>query len=110
MSRISIIGAGAWGTALAIVAARAGHDVSLWSRNAAVVESVQRTRRNELYLPDFKIPDNVFINGETNLALDNAEMIILAVPSHAMRRTLEQLKPHAEPRMLFVNVAKGIEI
>lgn len=110
MTRIAIIGAGAWGTALAIVAARAGHDVSLWSRNAAVVESVQRTRRNELYLPDFKIPDDVFVTDDAKHATDTAELIILAVPSHAMRQTLEQLKPHAEPRTIFVNVAKGIEI
>ncbi len=70
MKQIAIIGAGSWGTALAVVAARAGHDVSLWSRNAEVVKSINERRVNSRYLISTSIPANVNATGDLRAALD----------------------------------------
>ena len=83
MKRIAIIGAGSWGTALAIVAARAGHQVRLWSRNADVIRSINESRVNSQYLKSVQIPSTVAPASELNEALDRAELVLYAAPSHA---------------------------
>ena len=88
MKQIAIIGAGSWGTALAVVAARAGHEVRLWSRNADVVNSINGERVNSRYLSSTSIPEGVTATGEIEAALDKASMVLLATPSHAARDTL----------------------
>lgn len=110
MSRIAVIGAGSWGTALSIVAGRAGHEVRLWSRNSDVVEEVNRVRVNSRYLEKFEIPKSVFAVGHLAASVEAAELVILAAPSHATRDLLVQLLPHLEQEMLFVSATKGIEI
>ncbi|CAN5740925.1 NAD(P)H-dependent glycerol-3-phosphate dehydrogenase [soil metagenome] len=110
MKRIAIIGAGSWGTALGIVAGRAGHELRLWSRNAEVVESINRRHVNALYLPDSHIPEGVRATGKIEEALELAELVILAAPSHATRAILRSMAPVVEPEMVFVSATKGIEI
>jgi len=110
VKRIAVIGGGSWGTALSIVAARAGHDVRLWSRNAAVVESIREQRVNSVYLSDAYIPEGVEATTEMAAALDRASLVILAVPSHAARMILTSMMPLAEPDMIVVSATKGIEI
>jgi glycerol-3-phosphate dehydrogenase (NAD(P)+) len=110
MSRIAIIGAGSWGTALGIIAGRAGHEVCLWSRNASVVESVNRERVNGVYLSSQPIPGNVRATNEISEALADAEFVLLASPSHVTRGLLEAMLPSLKPEMLFISATKGIEI
>ena len=110
MKRIAVIGAGSWGTALGIIAARAGHEVSLWSRNGEVVESINRDRVNALYLAHSAVPDGVRATTEVGEALCKAELVILAAPSHATRSVLASTIPFLKPDMIFVSATKGIEI
>jgi len=109
MKQIAIIGAGSWGTALAVVAARTGHNVRLWSRNAAVVNSINEQRVNVSYLSSTSIPDGVTATSDINAALQDASIVLLAVPSHAARETLMSMSQLHEPAII-VSVAKGIEI
>jgi len=108
--RVAVIGAGSWGTALAIQAARAGHDVSLWSHNAAVVESINSTHLNARYLTDVKIPENVRATSDIVESVGGAELVILAAPSHATRELLNALTPVLRAEMVIVSATKGIEI
>lgn len=95
MKRIAIIGAGSWGAALATVAARAGHQVQLWSRNSG--KSVQ-------------IPSSVALTSALNAALDNADLVLFAAPSHAARELFTSISPHLNDAAIIVSAAKGIEI
>src|SRR5215217_8200227 len=110
MKQIAIIGAGSWGTALAVVAARAGHSVQLWSRNTAVVSSINRQRVNSRYLSSTTIPAGVTAIGDFKTALHDASMVLLAVPSHAARETLLAMSSELHEAAIIVSVAKGIEI
>lgn len=108
--RIAVIGAGNWGTGLAIMAARAGHDVSVWSRNSRVVDSINSEHTNAVYLTGAKIPEAVRATGDFAVALIEAELIILAAPSHATRQILEDMIPGLRPGSIIVSATKGIEI
>ena len=94
MKRIAIIGGGSWGTALAVIAARAGHTVQLWSRNADVVRSINERRVNSRYLTSVQIPTSVAATNELSDALDRAELVLFAAPSHAARELLTGASPH----------------
>jgi glycerol-3-phosphate dehydrogenase (NAD(P)+) len=109
MKRIAIIGAGSWGTALAVVAARAGHEVQLWSRNAAVVKSINEQHLNSHYLKSVQIPVAVTATSELDTATNHAELVLFAAPSHAARELFTIIAPHLN-QAIIVSVAKGIEI
>lgn len=108
--RIAIIGAGSWGTALAIIAARAGHDVTLWSRDPEVVKSINEERINPRYLTTAAITDRVNATNEIATALDKASLVLLAAPSHAARDLLTAMSPSIDESAVIVSVSKGIEI
>jgi glycerol-3-phosphate dehydrogenase (NAD(P)+) len=108
--RIAVIGAGNWGTALAIMAARAGHQVSVWSRNSAVVVSINAEHKNSVYLINAPIPETVRGTENIGEALSGAELIILAAPSHATRQILESMVTLLPPDSIIVSATKGIEI
>jgi glycerol-3-phosphate dehydrogenase (NAD(P)+) len=110
MTQIAVIGGGSWGTALAVVAARGGHTVALWSRNADVVESINDRRVNSRYLTATSIPANVIATAEMGAALDRATMVLLACPSHAARELLTTMSPLLDQAAFIVSVSKGIEI
>jgi glycerol-3-phosphate dehydrogenase (NAD(P)+) len=110
MSLIAIIGAGSWGTALGIIAGRAGHRVRLWSRNVEVVEAINRRRVNSVYLAQYEIPPGVEATNELSEALSDAELVLLAAPSHVTRELLLKMRPALQPLMIFVSATKGIEI
>ena len=110
MKRIAIIGAGSWGTALAIVAARGGHEVRIWSRNATVVESINRDQVNSLYLAGAPLPDGVCATLHIPEALEDADFAIMAAPSHATRGLLGTMAPALRSEMIIVSATKGIEI
>jgi glycerol-3-phosphate dehydrogenase (NAD(P)+) len=108
--KLAVIGAGSWGTALAIIAARAGHEVSIWSRNAAVVDSINHDHTNPCYLKETRIPDSVQATGDILQVAEMAELLILAAPSHATRELVSQMSAALRPEMIVVSAAKGIEI
>jgi len=108
--RVAVIGAGNWGTALAIIAARAGHDVAIWSRNEAVVESINRDHVNPTYLTDAGIPRGVQATKDIAEAVTGRELVILAAPSHATRELLAMTSPVLRAEMIIVSATKGIEI
>ena len=110
MKRIAIIGAGSWGTALGVVAARAGHDVQLWARNADVVDSINRDHLNSVYLTGTPLPPGVRATGDITEVMDGAELVILAAPSHATRELLTDMLPALQREMIIVSATKGIEI
>lgn len=110
MKRIAIIGAGSWGTALAIMAARAGHTVQLWSRNPDLSRSINESHINSQYLKSIQIPSSVTATSELNTALDEAELVLFAAPSHAARELFTAITPHLSDAAILVSVSKGIEI
>ncbi len=108
--KIAIIGAGGWGTALALVAAQNGHRVALWARRKELIESLRKTRVNADYLPDVEIPETVDLTHDLGEAVDGAEVVGLVVPSHGTREVCGRLKPLLKNRRVIVSNAKGIEI
>ena len=110
MKQIAIIGAGSWGTALAVVAARAGHAVRLWSRNSDVINSINGQRVNSRYLSSTSIPEGVVATGDFGMALSGASIVLIAVPSHAARETLNVVASLLDENAIIVSVTKGIEI
>jgi glycerol-3-phosphate dehydrogenase (NAD(P)+) len=108
-STIAIIGAGGWGTALAITMARHGKDVRLWAFEPYVVETMIATRENPLYLPSVRVPDSVLISNSMPDVVANAGIVIIAAPSHVYRQVFTQMLPLLNDDMLFVSAAKGIE-
>ncbi|MEP6920504.1 MAG: NAD(P)H-dependent glycerol-3-phosphate dehydrogenase [bacterium] len=110
MKRVAVIGAGSWGTALSVVAARAGHQVRLWSRNAEVVEEVNQQHLNSIYLQDATLPDDVRATSDTSEALEGAERVIIATPSHAVRAVLGTMVGAIDPNAIIISATKGIEI
>ena len=108
--RIAIVGAGSWGTALAVIAARAGHEVLLWSRDPEIVNSINARRVNGKYLSETSIPDRVTATNNIDNALDLASLVLLAAPSHAARALLTTMAPALDDDAVIVSVSKGIEI
>jgi glycerol-3-phosphate dehydrogenase (NAD(P)+) len=110
MSRIAIIGAGAWGTGLAIVLGRKGtHHVSLWAHEKEVRESISARRENVLFLPGQSIPECVSPANDWAEAIEGAEIVVTAVPSHHCRDVVKKMQVHLKPEMLIVSAAKGLE-
>jgi glycerol-3-phosphate dehydrogenase (NAD(P)+) len=110
MSRIAIVGAGAWGTGLAIVLGRKGtHAVQLWANEAEVCESISKRRVNERFLPGFTLPDAVQATNDIHSALESAEIVISVMPSQHCRALFERMVPSLRPEMLFVSCTKGLE-
>lgn len=110
MKRIAVIGAGSWGTALAVVAARAGHTVRLWSRSPDVVSSINEQHINSRYLTSTPVPASVAATGDLGESLDGAALVLLAAPSHAARELLTAMSPLLHEAAIIVGVSKGIEI
>src|SRR5215510_14036712 len=108
-SPIAIIGAGGWGTAMAITMARHGKNVRLWAYEPYLVETMLATRENPLYLPSIPVPESVRISNSMSEVLGNAGIVIIAVPSHVYRSVFTQMLPLVNDDMLFISAAKGIE-
>jgi glycerol-3-phosphate dehydrogenase (NAD(P)+) len=106
---IAIIGAGGWGTALAITMGHTGRNVGLWAFEPYLVETILATRENPLYLPGARIPESVHVTNSLGVALQDARIVIVAIPSHVFRSVLLQMLPDLNRDMMFVSAAKGIE-
>jgi len=109
MKKITIIGAGSFGTALAVVLARAGNEVRLWAREQEIAYGINNQHRNPSYLSDMTLPDSIKCFTNQEKAVLNKDMIVFATPSHAMREVAEQVEMYLSGEEIVVNVAKGIE-
>ena len=107
--RCAVVGAGAWGTALAAVLARNGERVALWAREREVVESVNAGRVNAMFLPDIELPRGVRADGDLAAVLDGAELVVLAAPSQVLRGVVRGAVTAFGRSAVVVVASKGIE-
>lgn len=106
--RVGVIGAGAWGTALALVAARAGHQVILWARHAETAAAINTAHENKARLPGVHLPDAIVATSQP-AALGDVDLLLIASPAQAMREVMAQLGPHLAGGIPAAIAAKGIE-
>lgn len=109
IKRVAVIGAGSWGTALSLVAARNQHPVTLWARERQVAEEINRTRKNPFYLSDIELPENIRATSNVEEAIKGADFALLVVPSHAMREMVTRILPALTSETVLVSAAKGVE-
>lgn len=106
--KIAVIGAGSWGTALAVLLGGKGFDVKLWARREELANEIEGKKENVQYLPGIKIPNTVIAEHSLNDALDNSEIIITAIPSEFLRNSIREIKPYFS-NQIVVSVTKGLE-
>src|ERR1700693_1723280 len=106
---IAIIGAGSWGTALAIVLAPRFERVRLWAHETDLVERIATSRVNDVFLPDFRLPENVEPTSDLSFALQNAGIVVGVMPSRFARAVYSSMLPHVDAGMRFVTATKGLE-
>lgn len=108
--KMAVIGAGAWGTGLAIVLGRKGsHSVHLWAYENDVRESISRTGENCQFLPGCHVPETVAVTAALTEALLDAELVVSVMPSQHCRTLFRKMRPYLRPEMLFVSATKGLE-
>jgi glycerol-3-phosphate dehydrogenase (NAD(P)+) len=106
---IAVLGAGSWGTALAVHLSRVGHAVRLWARDEALAEEIGRHRANPRYLSDIPLPDAVSVTASLEEAAGGAAFLVLAVPSHGCRAVIRNAAPLLDGAAILVSAAKGLE-
>ena len=109
-NKIAVIGAGAWGTALAILLADKGHDVSLWMYEQDLAVEMARIRENRAYLPGFILPASIAVTSHLETAVKGGSVVLSVVPSHTVRAVSKQFSPFLSPDAIIVSASKGIEI
>ena len=110
MSRIAVIGAGSWGTALALsLARRGGHELTFWAHSPAHAEELADTGENLRYLPGFILPADIRITANLHDAIENADTILTVTPSQALRETIGQIGSALKPHQVLLSASKGIE-
>jgi glycerol-3-phosphate dehydrogenase (NAD(P)+) len=108
--RIGVIGAGAWGTALSMLLADKGHDVTLWMYEKDLAEETSRTRENRVYLPGFALPASIKVTSSMETAVAGRAVVLSVVPSHTARLVAKQFAPLLSKSAIIVSASKGIEI
>ncbi len=109
MSKVAFLGAGSFGTSLGILLGNKGVTVSLWDRDENVINDINVNRKNDKYIKDLNIPTNVTAYKDLDEALNEAEYVVLAVPSHVIRTACKNLKGKINDDVIIINIAKGIE-
>ncbi|MGP1495065.1 MAG: NAD(P)H-dependent glycerol-3-phosphate dehydrogenase [Streptobacillus sp.] len=109
MAKISVIGSGGWGIALAILLHRNAHNLTIWSFDKKEAEELKISRENKTKLPNILIPEDIKVTDDLNEAINNKDILILAVPSKAIRSVSKSLKDIIKEEQIIVNVAKGLE-
>lgn len=106
---IAVLGAGSWGTALAMLLGQNNHQVNLWSHNAEHAAAMHKTRENNRYLPSLTFPKKLNVSADLELTLKGVTNILIVVPSHAFRKTLETIKPFITNSHRIAWATKGLE-
>jgi glycerol-3-phosphate dehydrogenase (NAD(P)+) len=109
MPRVAVLGAGSWGTALAVHLGRLGHEVRLWVRDPALAADIAARRANAVYLPDVSLPSSVSVTDSLSTALVKPDLVVSAIPSHGCRMVMRAAVPHLSPRAVVVSATKGLE-
>ncbi len=110
IEKIGVIGAGAWGTALAMLLAGKGHDVTLWMYENDLAGETSRTRENRVYLPGFMLSPSIQVTSSLEAAVRDKTLILSVVPSHTVRAVTKQMAPFLPANAIIVSASKGIEI
>ena len=109
LGKTTVVGAGAWGTALACLLAEISREVWLWAYEPEVVEDINHRRQNQLYLPQIELPTNLRASGDFSEALVGGELVLMVVPSHVLRQVARQAAEHLPAGVPLVCATKGIE-
>lgn len=109
MYNISIIGAGSWGTAIAVLLAKKGCNVVQWVRRQELCDAIKETKENISYLPGVVLPSNIDISSDLEYCCKRSDILVIAAPSHAVREVVQGMKPYTNKEQIIVNLAKGIE-
>lgn len=109
MAKISVIGSGGWGIALTILLHKNGHNLTIWSFDKKEAEELKITRQNKTKLPNILVPEDIKVTDNLKEAVDNKDILVLAVPSKAIRSVSKSLKDIIKDNQIIVNVAKGLE-
>jgi glycerol-3-phosphate dehydrogenase (NAD(P)+) len=109
MSYITVIGAGSWGTTLACLLSTKNFDMTLWVHEQDLIDEINRTRINSVYLPDIKLPDNIRVTNNLSDALTKARYVVNAVPAQYTRSVFKEALPSMTNEAIIVSVSKGIE-
>jgi glycerol-3-phosphate dehydrogenase (NAD(P)+) len=107
---IGVIGAGAWGTALSLLLADKGHDVTLWMYEKDLAEETARTRENRVYLPGFPLPASITVTSSLETAVRDKQFLLSVVPSHTVRAVTRQYVSLISPGAVIISASKGIEL
>jgi glycerol-3-phosphate dehydrogenase (NAD(P)+) len=105
----AVLGAGSWGTALALHLGRIGHEVTLWARDPALALEIERTRRNSRYLADFSLPPSVHCTSDLEFAVRGIAFLVFALPSHGLRSVARAAAPYIAPDAVLISATKGLE-
>jgi glycerol-3-phosphate dehydrogenase (NAD(P)+) len=108
--QVAVLGAGSWGTALGATLAGKGYPVTLWDTDLAVLDGIVSTHRNARYLPGIELPATLTACADVQVALDGARLVVMAVPSHAVRGAAVAIEPYLTPGVAICSAAKGIEV
>ncbi len=109
MANVAVIGAGAWGTALAKLLADKGNPTAVWAHQGELADRINRERQNHRYLPDVELPGSLRATGDLEDALRGAELVVVVVPSHALREVIREARPYIPRDALLCSATKGIE-
>src|SRR3954462_11952896 len=107
--RVTVLGAGSWGTTVGTLLCRRDHEVLLWARNPEVAAEVNEQRSNTAYLPDSRLPARLRATSDLEQAARPADLLFVGVPTSAFRETLERVRPHLAPWIPVVSLSKGLE-
>ena len=108
MAKVSVLGSGSWGSAMAMCLANNGHSILLWSRNEQTTEELTKTHINEKYLPGVVLPENINFTSDISQCAD-AEVIIVATPSHTVRQVCKVISPYIKDGQIIVSISKGFD-
>lgn len=107
--KISVLGAGSWGTTLALILDGNGHEVSCWSFDKGDIVNIRETGENKKFLPGIRLPESINFTNDIEEATDDTKAIIVVIPSHAIRPVVGRMSGHVDPSVVWVTAAKGIE-
>ncbi|KAB3538555.1 NAD(P)H-dependent glycerol-3-phosphate dehydrogenase [Alkaliphilus pronyensis] len=108
-SKITVLGAGSWGTALSLLLHKKGHQVNLWMKEEAQLKKIIATNENSKYLPGVFIPNSLKLFTDIEKAVTDTELVLLTVPSQVIREVIKSAKNYIRPNQIIINASKGLE-